>query len=238
MRGLGTIINVLCVIGGGIIGCAAGNRIREQMRETLMTVTGVSVIFMGIGGTMSQMLSVSGGKLETNDTMMMIISLALGALIGELLDIEGSIERFGEWLKVKSRSTGDSAFTDSFVSASCTICIGAMAIIGSVQDGIYGDYSILATKGLIDGIFICVMAASQGRGCIFSALPLGAWQGLITVLAVFAGDFMPVNALNNLSYVGNILICCIGLNLIRVKHIRVANILPAIFVAAAIGVFR
>ena len=238
MKGLGTIINVACVIAGGLIGCGAGNRIKEHMRETLMTVTGISVVFMGIGGTMAQMLTVSEGGLKTNDTVMMIISLALGTLIGELMDIEGNIERFGEWLKVKSRSTGDSAFTDSFVSASCTICIGAMAIIGSIQDGIYGDYSILATKGLIDGIFICVMAASQGKGCIFSALPLGLWQGLVTVLAVIAGDFMPENALNNMNYVGNILICCIVLNLIREKHIRVANILPAVFAAAVIGAFR
>ena len=96
MKGLGTIINVACVIAGGLIGCGAGNRIKEHMRETLMTVTGISVVFMGIGGTMSQMMTVSEGGLKTNDTVMMIISLALGTLIGELMDIEGNIERFGE----------------------------------------------------------------------------------------------------------------------------------------------
>lgn len=110
-----------------------------------------------------------------------------------------------------------------------------MAVIGSVEDGISGDYSILAAKGVIDAIIICVMAAAQGKGCIFSAIPVGLWQGFLTLIAFFAGDFLPAAALDNLSFVGSVLITCIGLNLVREKQIRVANVLPAIVIAVIWG---
>ena len=165
----------------------------------------------------------------------MIASLALGAVVGELLDIEGWVERFGEWLKRKSNSGGDSGFVTSFVSASCTVCIGAMAVVGSIRDGTYGDFSILLAKGILDAIIICIMAASQGRGPVFSAIPVGIFQGVVTVVAVFAGSFMTEPALDRLSFVGSILIFCVGLNILREKKIRVANLLPALVVAALWG---
>ena len=237
MRGLGTIVNVFCILLGGLAGYFAGNRLKENIRETLMTMTGVGVIVLGIGGAMAQMLSIADGKLSSGGTIMMIVSLAAGAVIGEVLQIEKKVIRFGEWLKVKSRSTGDSAFVGSFVTASCTVCIGAMAVIGSIQDGISGDSSILVAKGVIDAIIICVMAASQGKGCIFAAVPVGVLQGLLTLSAFLIGDFLPAAALSNLSFVGSILILCVGLNLVREKQIRVANVLPSIVIAIILGFF-
>ena len=235
MRGLGTIVNVFCILLGGLAGYFAGNRLKENIRETLMTMTGVGVIVLGIGGAMAQMLSIADGKLSSGGTIMMIVSLAAGAVIGEVLQIEKKVIRFGEWLKVKSRSTGDNAFVGSFVTASCTVCIGAMAVIGSIQDGISGDSSILVAKGVIDAIIICVMAASQGKGCIFAAVPVGVLQGLLTLSAFLIGDFLPAAALSNLSFVGSILILCVGLNLVREKQIRVANVLPSIVIAIILG---
>lgn len=237
MRGLGTIINVICILLGGTVGYLAGNRLRENIRETLMTMTGIGVVVLGMGGALAKMLTIENGQLTTGGTIMMVISLAAGAVIGELMQIEEKIVRFGEWLKVKSHSTGDNAFVGGFVSASCTVCIGAMAVIGSIQDGISGDYSVLAAKGIIDAFIICVMAASQGKGCIFSAIPVGIAQGLMTLAAFFIGDFLPAAALDNLSFVGSILILCVGLNLVREKQIRVANALPAIVVAVVWGFF-
>lgn len=235
MKGLGTIINVLCILGGGTAGYLAGNRLKEPMRETLMDVTGVGVLMLGAGGAMAQMLTISGGRLTSSGTIMMVVSLAVGAVIGELLQIEDRIVRFGEWLKKKSSSSGDNAFVTGFVTASCTVCIGAMAVMGSIQDGISGDYSVLAAKGVIDAIIICVMAAAQGKGCIFSAIPVGLLQGSITLIACFLGDFLPAASLDHLSLVGSVLIFCIGLNLIRDKQIRVANALPAVVVAMLWG---
>ena len=200
-----------------------------------MAVAGVAVVFLGLGGALEYMLTIVDGKLSSGSSMLMIASLALGAVVGELLDIEGWVERFGEWLKHKSNSGGDSGFVTSFVSASCTVCIGAMAVVGSIRDGIYGDYSILLAKGILDAIIICIMAASQGRGPVFSAIPVGIFQGVVTVVAVFAGSFMTEPALDRLSFVGSILIFCVGLNILREKKIRVANLLPALVVAALWG---
>lgn len=235
MRGLGTIINVACILGGGIAGRLLGSRFKPRMQETLCCAAGIAVIFVGIAGAMEQMLAVTGGKLVSQGSVMMIISLALGAIVGELIDIDGKVERFGVYLREKSNSSDDASFVSAFVNASCTVCIGAMAVIGSIRDGIQGDYSILLAKGILDAIIICIMAASQGKGSIFSAIPVGIFQGSITLIAVFAGDFMTEQALANLSFVGAILICCVGLNLLREKRIRVANLLPAIFIAAAWG---
>lgn len=235
MRGLGTIINVACIIAGGLAGLLFGSRIKARMQETLMAVAGVAVVFLGLGGALEYMLTIVDGKLSSGSSMLMIASLALGAVLGELLDIEGWVERFGEWLKRKSNSGGDSGFVTSFVSASCTVCIGAMAVVGSIRDGIYGDYSILLAKGILDAIIICIMAASQGRGPVFSAIPVGIFQGVVTVVAVFAGSFMTEPALDRLSFVGSILIFCVGLNILREKKIRVANLLPALVVAALWG---
>ena len=160
---------------------------------------------------------------------MMIVSLTLGGLIGEIININALVDKFGEWLRIKSHSTGDDSFVSAFVSASCTVCIGAMAVIGSINDGVSGDCSVL------DAVIICVMTASQGKGCIFSAVPVAIFQGVITIIAVFVGGFMTDLALSYLSYVGNVLIFCVGLNLIRKKQIRVANLLPSLVIAVAWG---
>lgn len=235
MKGLGTIINVVCILLGGLAGTMAGNRLKESVRESLMAITGISVVILGAGGAMSQMLTIVDGKLSSGGTIMMVVSLALGTVIGEMLGIEDKIVRFGEYLKEKSGSSGDQRFVSGFVTASCTVCIGAMAIIGSVQDGISGDYSVLAAKGVIDAILICTMAASQGKGCIYSAIPVGIFQGSFTLLAIFIGDLLSEAALSNLSLVGSVLILCVGLNLVRQKQIRVANALPAVVVAVIWG---
>lgn len=233
MKGLGTVINVGCIVLGGITGLLFGKKINKKIRETLITAAGIAVIFLGIGGCMEKMLQISESKLLSSHSLMMIISLAVGGVIGEILNIQGGIEKFGEWLKIKSGSKDDNSFIGAFVSSSCTVCIGAMAIIGAIQDGISGDIATLTAKGLLDAIIICIMTASQGKGCIFSALPVGIFQGLITVTAYFLGAFLSQAALDNISLVGSILIACVGLNLIREKQIRVANLLPSVILAAA-----
>jgi uncharacterized membrane protein YqgA involved in biofilm formation len=159
--------------------------------------------------------------------------LTLGALIGELINIEGGFERFGAWLKKKTHSTGDGNFMEGFLNASFTVCIGAMAIVGSINDGIWGDYTVLATKAILDFIIILVMAASLGKGTIFSAIPVALLQGSVTALSVLIKPIMTDTALLYLAIVGNILIFCVGINLVFGKKIRVANLLPAVILAIA-----
>lgn len=235
MRGLGTVINVALLIFGGLCGLLFGKKLNERIKDTLLSVNAVAIMMLAVGGVMQNMLLLSDGKLSTGGTVMMIVSLTLGGLIGEIININALVDKFGEWLRIKSHSTGDDSFVSAFVSASCTVCIGAMAVIGSINDGVSGDCSVLIAKAILDAVIICVMTASQGKGCIFSAVPVAIFQGVITIIAVFAGGFMTDLALSYLSYVGNVLIFCVGLNLIRKKQIRVANLLPSLVIAVAWG---
>lgn len=233
MIGLGTIINVAAILLGGIAGRIMGRSVKVRYQDILMITVGICVMMLGIGGTMEEMLSVQDGDIKSGGSMMMILTLALGALLGEWLDIEGKMEHFGIWLKQKTGSNGDLAFVDAFVTASLTVCIGAMAVVGSIQDGIYGDYSILAAKAILDLIIIFVMTVSMGKGCIFSAIPVGLFQGAITLLARLVEPLMTTAALSNLSLVGSVMIFCVGLNLVFGKKVKVANLLPAIVLAVA-----
>ena len=235
MRGLGTVINVALLIFGGLCALLFGKKLNERIKDTLLSVNAVAIMMLAVGGVMQNMLSLSDGKLSTGGTVMMIVSLTLGGLIGEIININALVNKFGEWLRIKSHSTGDDSFVSAFVSASCTVCIGAMAVIGSINDGVSGDCSVLIAKAILDAVIICIMTASQGKGCIFSAVPVAIFQGVITIIAVFAGGFMTDLALSYLSYVGNVLIFCVGLNLIRKKQIRVANLLPSLVIAVAWG---
>ena len=236
MIGLGTIINGGAILVGGLLGALFGRFLKESTQKTLMTVCGISTLFIALAGAMEGMLRVENGVIVSGGAMLIIICLALGAFVGELLDIENGFERFGQWLKIKSGNAKDKGFVDAFVTASLTVCIGAMAIVGSIQDGILGDWSILATKAVLDLIIIMVMTCSMGRGAVFSAIPVAAFQGSITLLAGLLRPIMTDAALANLSLIGNILIFCVGINLVWGKRVKVANLLPAI-VAAVIAAF-
>lgn len=231
MPGLGTLINMGAIFAGGMAGLLFGKVMTKRFQDMLTMVCGVSTLFIGISGVLQHMLVIDGDTISTQGTMMVIGSLAIGSLIGELLNIELRIEQFGEFLKQKTGNAKDTTFVDGFVTASLTVCIGAMAIVGSIQDGMTGDYSILAAKAVLDLVIICVMTASMGKGCIFSLIPVGILQGSVTILAQVLKVFMTDAALANLSYVGSILIFCVGLNLVWGKKIRVANMLPSIVLA-------
>lgn len=231
MVGLGTIINTAGILLGGLLGLLFGGLLKERHQETLSRTCGICVLFIGIGGALEGMMALDGAALVSGKAMLIVMTLALGGLIGELLNIEGGFERFGEWLKVKTGNARDKRFVEGFVTASLTVCIGAMAIVGAIQDGLERDYSTLATKAVLDLVIILVMTCSMGKGCIFSAIPVAVFQGSITCLARLVKPLMTEAALGNLSMIGSILIFCVGINLVWDKRIRVANLLPAIVLA-------
>lgn len=231
MYGLGTIINTATIVAGGAGGALFGRFLKEKVQDTLTKCCGISTLFIAVTGALEQMLSVENGAIVSHGAMLVIGCLTIGAVIGELLDLEGAFERFGEWLKQKTGNAKDKRFVDAFVTASLTVCIGAMAIVGSIEDGITGDYSILATKSVLDFIIIMVMSCSMGRGAVFSAIPVAILQGSITALAGLLRPVMTAAALANLSMVGSVLIFCVGVNLVWGKKVRVANLLPAIVIA-------
>lgn len=237
MTGLGTLINAAAILAGGILGLTFGKFMKPRYQETLTMACGVSVIFLGIAGTMEKMMTVTAQGLVSGGTMMIIGSFVLGSLLGEWMNIEQHLEEFGGWLKRKTGSSRDHRFVDGFVTASLTVCIGAMAVVGAIQDGIYGDYSILLAKAALDFIIILVMGASMGKGCLFSAVPVGLFQGSVTLLARLIEPFMTEGALDNLSLTGSMLIFCVGVNLIWGKKIKVANMLPTLAAAVVWAAF-
>lgn len=232
---MGTIINTAAIIIGGILGYFFGNLLKERHQNTLNMACGVCVLFIGLAGALEGMLSIDGTNIVSGHSMLVIACMALGALVGEIINLEDRFEQFGEWLKVKTGNAKDQKFVEGFVTASLTVCIGAMAIVGSIQDGIYGDYSILATKAVLDLIIVMVMTCSFGKGCAFSALPVAVLQGGMTGLARLIEPVMTGEALSNLSLIGSVLIFCVGLNLVWGKKIRVANLLPALVIAVIIA---
>ena len=218
--GGGTVINVLAIILGGVAGLFGGKILTEKIQETLKIACATAVIFIGISGT-----------LENYNTILLIAALIGGGLIGEILDIDGAFEKFGVWLRNKSGNDGDTKFVDGFVTASLTVCIGAMAVIGAINDRLLNDQTILIAKSALDLIIILIMTASLGKGCIFSCVSVGIFQGAITIFAGFIEPLMTEIALKNLSCVGNALIFLVGINLMFGSKIRVANLLPALIIA-------
>lgn len=231
MFGLGTIINTVAIIAGGLLGLLLGKNIKDNIRDAMITACGVSTLFIAISGALEGLLSAEGSTIHSARGMYIVVIIVLGTLIGEIIGIEEAFEKFGAWLKIKTGNSKDAGFIDSFLTATFTVCIGAMAVVGSIKDGIYGDYSILVSKSILDFIIIMVMVASLGKGAIFSFIPVFVLQGLVTVLARIVEPILNEEALGNLSMIGSILIFCVGVNLVWNKKIRVANMLPAIILA-------
>ena len=233
MVGLGTLINTAAIVAGGVLGKLFGRLLSQSAQESLTRVCGVSTLFIAIAGALEGMMRVQGDSLVSGQSLLIICCLALGTLMGELLGIENAFQRFGEWLKRKTGNERDAGFVNAFVTASLTVCIGAMAIVGAIEDGITGDYSILATKAVLDLISIIVMTGSLGKGCAFSAIPVAILQGSVTLLAGLLRPVMTEQALANLSLIGSVLIFCVGVNLVWDRGLKVANMLPALVLAVA-----
>lgn len=231
MIGLGTIINTAAIVFGGVIGHFTGKLFHPEQQEALNKASGISVLFIAIAGAMQGMMTIDGNTLMSGKSMLVVLCFALGTVAGELIGIEAGFERFGEWLKVKTGNSGDQTFVNAFVTASLTVCVGAMAIVGAVQDGMTGDYSTLAVKSVLDCIIIMVMTSSLGKGSAFSAIPVFVFEGMITLLANLVSPFMTDMAVAYISLIGSILIFCVGVNLVWGKTIRVANMLPALVFA-------
>ena len=237
MPGLGTLINVAAIVVGGLLGLLLRSRLSDELQQNLVRVVALCTLFIGIQGTLEQAIVLSEGAVKMQGTMMAMGSLIAGTLIGSWLGIEKAIVRLGEWLKAKSGSGDDRQFVTAFVTTSLTVCIGAMAVVGSIRDGIDHDYSVLAAKAILDAVFVMAFSASLGRGCIFSAVPVAVFQGTMTLLAALIAPFLTPAALGNISLVGSMMIFCVGVNIIWGTKFKVADMLPALVIAAAWAAF-
>ena len=234
MRGLGTIINVLAVIVGSFVGLFLKGGLPKRFEKTIMSGVGLAVLLIGLTGVLPEMLVVNGdGRLSSQHVMLTVFSLVIGAIVGEFINIEEKLECVGIWCKSKATflAKDNPRFVEGFVSASLLFCVGAMAIVGSISDGLTGDYTTLAAKSVLDGVVSVVMAASLGGGVILSAIVVAIYQGAITLLATLIEPVLTDVLVGQMTMVGSALIMGIGFNLLFDKKVvKVGNLLPAILV--------
>jgi len=220
------------IVLGATIGIIIKDKLKQRFQDTIMNSLGLAVMFIGVSGALQGILTVKSSSLGTANIMLMIVSLALGAFIGELIDIEARLDKLGEFIKKSLKVKGEKGkgFVEGFVDSSLLFCIGAMAIIGSLEDGLSGDTSMLFAKAVIDGVVAIFFAATLGIGVFFSILPLGLYQGIITISATYIEPFLSDQLITNISFIGSILIFGIGINMIFGKKIKCGNLLPAVLV--------
>lgn len=233
---MGTIINTISIIIGGILGILFGKRLKEESQTAIIRSCAIAVIFIGVAGAIEGMISITDSTLVSGKSMFIVLCLTLGTIFGEIIDIEGIFETFASFIKTKTGNSKDKKFIKGFTTASFTVCIGAMAILGSIKEGLVGDYSILATKSVLDLVIVMILSCSLGKGCIFSAIPVFILEGSMTLLAKLLSGIMTTVAISNISLIGSILIFCVGINLLFDKKISVANLLPSIILAIVFSI--
>ena len=238
MIGLGTIVNTAAVVLGGVLGLLLKNGVAKKFEAILMQALGLATVFIGAGGVLKYMLVVENGALATRGTMLLIFSLVIGCILGQMLDIEAQMEKLGIRLKAAVRIKNDNRFVEGFVTTSLIICVGAMAIVGAMEDGLSGDSSTLIAKAVLDFALVVILASTYGVGAVFSAIPIFVYQGAITVIAALFGAVISDQLIAELSFVGSALIFCVGVNLVREKTFRVANMLPALLIPIVVELWR
>lgn len=226
----GTLINCILVIVGSLAGLLFKKLMSERLKSTLLQAVGLIVMFVGIGGAVSATLTFEEGIFGTKDTLNMILSMVFGTIIGELINIEKRLDSFGAFCQRKLiKGDGKSTFGEGLVTASLIFCVGAMAVVGSLDNGIRGDNSTLVAKGIIDCITAMVLASTLGIGVMFSAVPVLIYQGAISLLGVYIEPYLSTAVISQMSFTGSILIFAIGVNMLGIVKIKVGNMLPAIF---------
>lgn len=230
MVGLGTAVNVGAVVVGAFIGMLFKKGLSERFQNIMVQACGLATLFIGMSGALQMIFSVEGGRLQSGSTMLIVISLIIGGLMGELINIEKLLDMCGEKLKSLADAKGDNKFVEGFVTASLVTCVGAMAICGPLEEGLTGNSQTLLIKSILDLVIVMVFASVYGIGAGFSAVSIGVYQGLITVFAAFISPYLSDSLIANLSGIGSVLIFAVGINLIFPKKIRVGNLLPTLIV--------
>lgn len=218
-------INIAAILLGGTLGLILGRRFPQKLADTVMQGLALCVMYIGISGA-----------LEGQNTLITIISLAVGGALGELLDIDGKLNRLGEALEDKFGG-GQTSLAEGFVSASMLFCVGAMAIVGSLQSGLVGDHSIIIAKSVIDGIAAVLLASSLGAGVLFAAAAVGVYQGAIVLLAEWVQPLLGDAVVAEMGCAGSLLIVALSLNMLKLTNIKVANFIPAIFLPVLLCLF-
>lgn len=220
---IAVIVNTVAILVGGFLGLLFGNKIKQDYSKTIMCGLGICTMVIGITGAIT-----------TENILLVILCLVIGTILGEWLNIEKRLDSAGEWLKRRVAKNGGGKFTEGFVTASLLFCVGSMAIMGSLDAGIRGDYSTIFTKSILDGVMSVTFAATMGVGVLFSALSILVYQGALTLLAGLVEPLLSAEAIGEMSAVGGILLIGTGINILGLtkERIRVGNMLPALLFPA------
>lgn len=228
----GTLVNAGMIAAGSCVGLILKKGLRPHLEQAIHQATGLAVIMIGLNGALTNMLSSdpATGSVSSSGELILVFSMILGAIVGESLGIEEHLNRLGDLVEDKLHLSG---FAQSFVNGALIYCVGAMAIVGAINDGLLGDPSTLITKGVLDGVTSIVLAASMGPGVLFSAIPVILYQGGLTLFAGLLEPVLQGELLRQICAAGFVLVGCIGVNFMSDKfHIKVANFLPALLVPA------
>jgi uncharacterized membrane protein YqgA involved in biofilm formation len=229
-----TLVNGLAVIVGGFIGLLFRKSIKKAIFDAVLKVVGIVVFIIGLGGVFQELLVIDGTSFQTQNELLLLVSLSLGTFLGELFHIDDHLNNFGLFLEKKMNK---GKFSEGFISSSIIFCIGAMALVGSIKAAL-GDSSIIYLKAMIDGITAIVLASTLGFGVLFSAISLVLYQGFITMLGMIFGDFLPLGLVSAFSMVGFAIVACIGLNFFRTEKLKLANMLPSLVIAILFFLFQ
>ena len=227
---LGTIVNAAAIIGGCLIGLIVKERLTEKISSTIMNGLALCILYIGISGA-----------LKGNDTLQTIICIAVGALIGEIIDIDKRLNDLGDMIEKKinskksSKSNEKISISEGFVTSSLLFCVGAMAVVGSLESGLQGNHTTLFAKSILDGVSSIIFASSLGIGVMLSSIAVLVYQGSITLLAGGLSTVLNDTVISNMSAVGSLLIIGLGFNMLGISKIKVANLLPAIFIPIIFG---
>ncbi len=213
---LGPLVNGAAVVVGGLVGLFAGKLLPERLQKTLMSALALVVIGIAIPGIG-----------DSQKALVPILSMVLGTIIGELLDLDGAVIRLGDWLQRKTGGRG--RFTDGFVNSTMVFAVGAMSIMGGLNSGLLGDHTVLFSKSVIDGVSALLFASTMGVGVVFSSVPVLLWEGLVAVLASTLSPLLSADVIAEINSVGSLLLLTIGLNMLGATKIRVMNMVPAMF---------
>lgn len=227
---LGTIVNTIAVIIGAAIGLLLKKGLPEKMADTLMKGLGLCTLFLGISGS-----------LKGENSLILIISVVIGTVIGELLDLEGKVNGLGKWVEKrfqnKKSQDGKTSVAEGFVTASLLFCVGAMAIVGSLQSGLQGNHEMLYNKSTLDFVAAIIFASSLGIGVVFSSAFVFVYQGAITLLAQWISPFLTETVINEMTCVGSVIIIGLAFNMLGITKLRVMNYVPAIFIPIILCMF-
>ncbi|HQB31804.1 MAG TPA: DUF554 domain-containing protein [Erysipelotrichaceae bacterium] len=219
----GAIINAVLVVLGTAVGMIIGRFLKEELQNQLVIAMGLCVIYIGVDG-----------MLEMTSALNMLLSMSIGTLMGNIIDLDGMIVRLGE--KIQKKFSSKSPIASGFVNASLLFCVGGMAIVGSIQDGLTSDYSILLMKGIIDAVSAIVLAAKYGMGVYFSAMFVLVYEGLLSVLAMVVAPVLTSECIVQLSAVGSIVLLAVGLNMLNIIKAKPMNMVPAIILSAILTI--